>query len=42
MPYARGGSNDAHNLRLLCERHNKLEAGRVYGANAMKRFRTRE
>jgi len=42
VPYARGGTNSVHNLRLLCERHNKLEAERVYGANAMKRFRARE
>jgi hypothetical protein len=42
VPYARGGTNAIGNLRLLCERHNKLEAERVYGANAMKRFRAKE
>jgi 5-methylcytosine-specific restriction endonuclease McrA len=42
VPYARGGSNAAANLRLLCERHNKQEAERVYGADKMKRFRARE
>jgi 5-methylcytosine-specific restriction endonuclease McrA len=41
VPYARGGTNSVHNLRLLCERHNKLEAERVYGKGAMKRFRAR-
>jgi hypothetical protein len=42
IPYARGGTNSLGNLRLLCERHNKKEAERVYGANAMKKFRARE
>jgi hypothetical protein len=42
IPYARGGTGSLTNLRLLCERHNKHEAERVYGANAMKRFRARE
>ena len=42
VPYARGGTNAAANLRLLCERHNKQEAERVYGADKMKRFRARE
>jgi hypothetical protein len=42
IPHARGGTNTIDNLRLLCERHNKLEAERIYGANVMKRFRARE
>jgi 5-methylcytosine-specific restriction endonuclease McrA len=42
VPYARGGTNSVDNLRLLCERHNKLEAERVYGPTVMKRFRARE
>jgi 5-methylcytosine-specific restriction endonuclease McrA len=42
VPYARGGTNTIGNLRLLCARHNKLEAERVYGANAMRRFSARE
>jgi len=42
VPYARGGTNGVHNLRLLCERHNKLEAERVYGSDKMTRFRARE
>jgi hypothetical protein len=32
VPYARGGTNALSNLRLLCAKHNKLEAKRVYGA----------
>jgi len=42
VPYARGGTSSIENLRLLCARHNKIEAERVYGANSMKRFRARE
>ncbi len=42
VPYARGGTNAVQNLRLLCERHNKLEAERIYGANRMKRHQARE
>jgi 5-methylcytosine-specific restriction endonuclease McrA len=38
-PYARGGTNALGNLRLLCERHNKLEAERVLGANIVPRAR---
>jgi hypothetical protein len=42
IPYGRGGTNTVGNLRLLCSRHNTLEAERVYGAKAMRRFRARE
>ena len=42
VPYARGGTNTVGNLRLLCARHNKLEAERVYGANTIRRFSARE
>jgi 5-methylcytosine-specific restriction endonuclease McrA len=42
IPYARGGTNTLDNLRLLCERHNKKEAERVYGANVTREFRARE
>ena len=42
VPFARGGSNAVGNVRLLCARHNKLEAERVYGANTMRRFGARE
>ena len=41
VPFARGGSNAPDNLRLLCSRHNKLEAERVYGANTTRRFSPR-
>ncbi len=42
IPFARGGSSAIGNLRLLCERHNKLEAERTYGVGVTKRFRSRE
>jgi len=42
VPFARGGTNGASNLRLLCGKHNRLEAERVYGATAIERFHTRE
>jgi hypothetical protein len=42
IPYARGGANAPGNLRLLCERHNKKEAERVLGTDAMRGFRARE
>jgi 5-methylcytosine-specific restriction endonuclease McrA len=42
VPYARSGTNAIDNLRLLCERHNKLEAERVLGANTVRRFRRKE
>jgi hypothetical protein len=42
VPYARGGSSMIKNLRLLCARHNKIEAERAYGAGAIRRFSTRE
>ena len=42
VPFARGGTNAASNLRLLCGKHNLLEAERAYGATAIKRFHTRE
>lgn len=31
-PWARGGSGEAGNVRLLCRKHNDLEARRVFGA----------
>jgi 5-methylcytosine-specific restriction endonuclease McrA len=30
-PYAKGGNHDANNLRLLCAKHNILEAEKCYG-----------
>ncbi len=35
MPFARGGDNSPSNLRLLCGKHNRLEAERVYGKEKM-------
>ena len=37
VPFARGGGNDAGNLRLLCAKHNRVEAERVYGREHMRR-----
>jgi 5-methylcytosine-specific restriction endonuclease McrA len=34
-PVARGGNNDASNLRLLCARHNRLQAEKIFGREAM-------
>jgi hypothetical protein len=42
VPYARGGTNALGNLRLLCERHNKLEAERLLGERTLRRFRRKE
>ena len=41
-PIARGGTNDALNLRLLCARHNQLQAERILGRGVMNNFRQRE
>jgi hypothetical protein len=41
IPYARGGTSALGNLRLLCERHNKKEAERVFGENVMRSLRDR-
>jgi 5-methylcytosine-specific restriction endonuclease McrA len=38
-PVARGGSNDITNLRLLCAKHNQLQAEKIFGRRAMSRFR---
>jgi len=42
VPYGRGGTTTVGNLRLLCGRHNRLEAERIYGANAIRRYRPTE
>jgi len=39
VPVARGGGNEPGNLRLLCARHNRLEAEREFGEKHMARFR---
>lgn len=41
-PVARGGSNDISNLRLLCARHNQLQAERILGRDVMTGFRKQE
>jgi len=38
VPFARGGDNSPSNLRLLCGKHNRLEAERAYGKKHMKQF----
>jgi 5-methylcytosine-specific restriction endonuclease McrA len=41
-PVARGGTNELSNLRLLCARHNQLQADRILGRNVMNEHRHRE
>ena len=41
-PVARGGTNDIANLRLLCARHNQLQAERILGREVMGAHRKRE
>ena len=36
VPFGRGGDNSPSNLRLLCAKHNRLEAERVYGKEKME------
>ena len=40
-PVARGGTNDIANLRLLCARHNQLQAERILGRDRMNGFHKR-
>ncbi|MFH1756198.1 MAG: HNH endonuclease signature motif containing protein [Candidatus Latescibacterota bacterium] len=35
-PYARGGDHTVCNLRLLCAKHNKLAAERIYGKGCIE------
>ncbi len=42
VPFATGGDNSPDNLRLLCRRHNKLEAERAYGREFMQKHYKRE
>jgi 5-methylcytosine-specific restriction endonuclease McrA len=41
-PYTRGGSNRANNLRLLCGKHNRIEAERILGVGIGTRRSKRE
>jgi len=41
-PVARGGTNRLQNLRLLCAKHNRLEARRILGADVMNRYTRQE
>ena len=38
LPFARGGSHDLENLRLLCREHNQLEAEKVFGRDNIERY----
>lgn len=38
VPFARGGDNSPGNLRLLCGKHNRLEAKRAFGEKHMEQF----
>jgi 5-methylcytosine-specific restriction endonuclease McrA len=38
VPFARGGDSSPGNLRLLCGKHNRLEAERVYGKKHMEKY----
>ena len=42
IPHARGGPGTVANLRLLCAKHNRHTAGRVYGERAVKKRYLRE
>jgi hypothetical protein len=42
VPFALGGDSSPGNLRLLCGKHNRMEAGRVFGSDHMERFRKQE
>lgn len=38
-PVARGGTHDVSNLRLMCARHNRLQAEKILGRRLMNQFR---
>ena len=42
VPVARGGGGEIANLRLLCGKHNRLEAKRILGEEVAARFRRRQ
>jgi 5-methylcytosine-specific restriction endonuclease McrA len=41
-PFARGGTHDPSNLRLLCRAHNHLAAESIYGRDKMALYSRRE
>ena len=42
VPYARGGPNTSSNLRLLCGKHNRFTAEKVYGRQHMAKYHRQE
>jgi hypothetical protein len=42
VPYARGGPSTANNLRLLCAKHNKHTAEKLYGEKYVRKFYLKE
>jgi len=42
IPYARGGPSSVNNLRLLCAKHNRFTAEKVYGEQAIKKHYIKE
>jgi len=42
VPYARGGPSTVNNLRLLCAKHNRFTAEKVYGERDIKRHYIKE
>jgi len=42
VPYARGGPSTESNLRLLCAKHNRYTAEKVYGEQAIKKHYIKE
>jgi len=41
-PFAKGGDNTPENLRLLCAKHNLMEAKKTYGKYFMEKYYKRE
>jgi 5-methylcytosine-specific restriction endonuclease McrA len=42
VPFAKGGGNEATNLRLLCPAHNALEADKEFGRDWMENKRMKD
>jgi hypothetical protein len=38
VPFGKGGGHDGNNLRVLCAKHNRLAAKKIYGAQTMSRY----